>query len=191
MRYRLAALAVIAVLLVGCSSGKNSGKTASDSSTPSPRPAGSSSTAAVTLPTHVLDCAAKTATSTPPAARQDLVNVSVDAASRVLFEFKDGVPGYDVKYISRPVKEDASGQDVTVAGDAVLSVVMKAASGTDLNGAATYHGPARVNGAGSVTEVVRTGDSEGVLSWAIGLRSKLPFEIRVCDKHTLLVAALP
>ena len=100
---------------------------------------------------------------------------------RVVFEFRNGVPGYDVRYADGPVLSDGAGEVVPVAGAAVLTVRMTPASGVDLSGPAygqTYTGPKRFNpGTPEVTDVVQTGDFEAVLSWAVGVRDRVDFRV--------------
>ena len=103
---------------------------------------------------------------------------------RVAFEFRDGVPGYQVRYVSRPIHEDGSGDQVEVAGGAVIEVRMEPASGFDTeaagDGAPTYTGPKRIDPATTaVTEMVRTGDHEAVLTWVIGVDRQRPFKVGV------------
>ena len=55
----------------------------------------------------------------------------------------------------------------------------------------TYTGPDRVRGDTSVvTEVVRTGDFEANLSWAIGVRREVPFRVTVLDGPARVVVDL-
>jgi len=118
-----------------------------------------------------------------PAERAYLTAVRVAATegggSRVVFEFDPLVPGYLIDYTTRPVTEDGSGKEVTVAGDAVLQVRMENASGARIEGEKvirTYTGPRRVAATGVggvVTEAVDTGDFEGVVNWTVGLRQKV------------------
>ncbi|MGI8685039.1 MAG: AMIN-like domain-containing (lipo)protein [Acidimicrobiales bacterium] len=145
--------------------------------------------------------AVATSTSTPPttgavappvsapapagAERAYLTDVRVAAAevgggSRVVFEFEPNLPAYRIDYIERPITEDGSGNEVAVAGEAVLEVRFDDASGARIEGEKvilTYKGPKRVpaTGAGGVvTEAVDTGDFEGIVTWAVGLRKKTP-----------------
>jgi hypothetical protein len=114
---------------------------------------------------------------------------------RVVFEFRDkGLPGYRVEYASPPLKEDGSGDPVAVAGNAFVVVRMDPASGFDLNsgeGELVYKGPKRLDasnvGATVVEEVVRTGDFESVLSWAVGLSSKVDFRVTTATSPSRLV----
>jgi hypothetical protein len=102
---------------------------------------------------------------------------------RVVFEFAptSAVPGYEVRYSERPVLEDGSGREVSVAGAFVVTVRMTPASGVDLSGAEarpTYTGPDRLRpGTPEVTEIVRTGDFEAQLTWAIGLADRVDFRV--------------
>ena len=102
---------------------------------------------------------------------------------RVVFEFEGEVPGYDVRYVEPPITEDGSGDEVDVAGEAFLAVVMQPASGFDLSGEGeeTYTGPTRIEGTDRGTsviqEVVRTGDFEAVLGWVIGISDRVDFRV--------------
>ena len=113
---------------------------------------------------------------------------------RVVFEFRDGLPGYLVEYVDPPVHEDGSGNPVEIDGSAVLLVRMEPASGFDLGvpeGELVYTGPRRLGGAdaGAVTvrEVVRTGDFEAVLTWAIGTNGRTPFVVTTLEGPDRLV----
>jgi hypothetical protein len=113
---------------------------------------------------------------------------------RVVFEFKNDLPGYRVEYVEPPLKEDGSGKPVSVQGNAIVVVRMEPASGFDLNtgeGVMTYKGPRRFDGAAAgtsvVQELVRTGDFEAVLSWAIGLSDKVDFRVRTATSPLRLI----
>lgn len=101
---------------------------------------------------------------------------------RVAFQFREGVPGFRASYRQRPIREDVSGREVEIDGDAVIVVEMERASGRERTGEGrpTYTGPERVQGAGTfaIREVVRTGDFEGIMTWAIGVRGRLPFRVQ-------------
>ena len=100
---------------------------------------------------------------------------------RVVFEFSNETPGYDVRYVAAPVHADGSGAPVSLAGEHVLLVRMKNALDADLSrpGApTTYEGPARVSPATpEIAELARVGGFEGVLTWAIGLNDRVDFRV--------------
>lgn len=140
--------------------------------------------------------------SAPVEPRAYLTGVRAEAlpggASRVIFEFDPVVPGYTIDYVERPVTEDGSGDEVTVEGEAVLSVRMENAAGARIDGdrvTPTYTGPARVPATGNaavVTEAVDTGDFEGVVTWALGLRKRVPaLSVSVVSGPSRLVIDVP
>jgi hypothetical protein len=113
---------------------------------------------------------------------------------RVVFQFQNGLPGYRVEYVQPPLKEDGSGKPVSVKGNAIVSVRMEPASGFDLNtgeGVLTYKGPKRIDGSSTgasvVQELVRTGDFEAVLTWAIGLSDKVDFRVTTATSPDRLI----
>jgi hypothetical protein len=120
-----------------------------------------------------------------------LTNVRVgrhEGFDRVVFEFRNALPGYRVEYVEGPLREDGSGNPVELEGSAYLVVRMEPASGFDLSvpeGELVYVGPRVLSGAeaGAVTvvEVARTGDFEGVLTWAIGVHGRTPFVVTTLD----------
>jgi hypothetical protein len=113
---------------------------------------------------------------------------------RVVFQFRDHLPGYRVEYIEPPLKEDGSGNVVQVKGSAFVVVRMEPASGFDLTtgeGVMVYRGAKRIDGGAAgtstVREVVRTGDFEAVLSWAVGLEERVDFRVRTATSPARLI----
>ena len=113
---------------------------------------------------------------------------------RVVFQFRNSVPGYRVEYVQPPIKEDGSGNVVQVKGNAFVEVRMEPASGFDLTtgeGELVYKGPKRIDAAASgtsvVRDVVRTGDFEAVLTWAIGLEEKVDFRVMTTQSPARLI----
>jgi hypothetical protein len=113
---------------------------------------------------------------------------------RVVFQFRNHVPGYRVEYVQPPIKEDGSGNVVQVKGNAFVEVRMEPASGFDLTtgeGELVYKGPKRMDAAAAgtsvVRDVVRTGDFEAVLTWAIGLEEKVDFRVTTTQSPARLI----
>ncbi len=121
------------------------------------------------------------ATNTETALLTDVRAARHEGYDRVVFAFKNALPGYDVRYIDRPVTADGSGDEVTVDGAHVVQVRMESALDADLEqeGAPpTYTGPTRFSpGTPEVVELVRTGGFEGVLTWVVGLNDRVDFRV--------------
>lgn len=105
-----------------------------------------------------------------PARLEAVQGQDLGTFDRVTFQFRADPPTLPIirsaDYLSRPVLADASGMEVPVDGGAVLRIAMSPATG------ASYTGPTRIQpGLPSVVDIVQVGDFEGVLSWAIGVRS--------------------
>jgi len=136
--------------------------------------------------------------STPPAEQGLLTNVTAtkDARqTRIVFEFRDALPGYAVEYTQRPIVQDGSGDEIEVEGDQVLLVRFEPASSFDLagrsgKGAPTYTGPKRITVGGNsdpVREVVQVSDFEAQLEWAVGVNGKRPFRVLTATDPPSLV----
>lgn len=114
---------------------------------------------------------------------------------RIVFEFAgDHTPGYRVRWADGPVLADASGEEVEVAGGAHLEVIMEPASGVDMtDGSVGYSGPDRIPVEGRtslITDLVRTGDFEAVLTWVAGAARQVPFRVLQLSSPTRLVVDL-
>jgi len=114
------------------------------------------------------------------------------AFDRVVFEFTGVRPGFRVLYTSRPIRESGSGRVIPVTGGAVLEVRMAWARSARISGGTvvrTYKGPGRLRpGTPVVTEVVKSGDFEAQLSWAIGVEDRVPFRaFALADPSRLVV----
>ncbi len=103
---------------------------------------------------------------------------------RVEFAFEHGVPGYRVVYASaaQAQTEDASGRHIPVAGAVFLVVRLSPAATARSDGSTltrTYDGPGRLPAADArhVRELVKTGDFEAVVTWAVGLDEERPFTV--------------
>lgn len=121
----------------------------------------------------------------------DVRAASHEGQDRLVFEFENGVPGYDVRYVAPPVRADGSGDEVAVAGGAVLLVRMEPALDADLtqeSAPRTYTGPIRFSPqTAAVAELVRIGGFEAVLTWAAGVDEQRPFRVTRLEEPARLV----
>src|SRR5579872_5165910 len=114
---------------------------------------------------------------------------------RVVFQFANNIlPGSDVRYVARPVHQDASGRVVAVRGSYVLRVRMSPAFDADLSkkGAPrTYVGPLRISpSTPEVVQLVRTGGFEDVLTWVVGVRDRVDFRVMALHNPARIVVDL-
>ena len=184
-------------VVAGC--GDSSDKSATPATKP---PATSATTTSTTATTGGIDplegagtaAVTRKASGTETALLERVAIGRHEGYDRVVFQFRNELPGYRVEYVEPPLKEDGSGNPVTVAGSAIVLVRMEPASGFDLNtgeGVLVYKGPRRFEGAASgasvVRELVRTGDFEAVLSWAIGLEERVDFRVTTASSPARLI----
>jgi len=177
-----------AVALAGCDSG-------SDGGTATPPPASTETTGAnVPLEQASTDPVVVSATMVETALLTDVRAARHGSFDRVVFEFRNGVPGYDVRYVARPVTADGSGAEIEVAGSEVLQIRMESALDADLtkeSAPRTYTGPTRLDpDTPQLAEVVRTGGFEGVLTWVAGTRSRAAFRVTTLESPPRLVIDL-
>jgi hypothetical protein len=197
MNARLALLAAAAAALVGCGSGdkqKQSSATVTQppaTTTQPPTTATQPSEGIDTLPT-----ASTKPVTVQPTNRDTALLTAVRAArhegyDRIVFEFANAVPGYDVRYVPAPIHQDGSGEVVAVKGAHLLRVRMGNALDADLtkpSAPQTYTGPRRFDpGMPEVAELVRVGGFEAALTWVAGLRDRVDFRATTLQSPPRLV----
>ena len=193
---RLAAIVVLAFALAGCGSGSNDNGAASPATTStSPTTTSTSPPSMQTVPDCMLSPSASASPqkSSANANRETmyLTNITPGAdecTAKVVFDFEEQAPGpgFEVSYqpASTAKIEDASGNRIEIDGDAFLVVKLTPAMTAKIDGdqvTKTYTGPRRLPGTDPITEVVKTGDFEGVVTWVIGLDSKRSFTTSASD----------
>ena len=182
-----------ALALAGCGGG---GSTSSATTTSA---AVATAAATTTAGIDPLRGAGTTPVHAPATHRQVALLTGVRAArhegfDRVVFEFRNVEPGYGVRYVRRPLREDGSGKVVPVKGAYVLRVRMENALDADLTKAGapmTYTGPRRITPrTPEIAELVKTGGFEAVLTWAIGVRDRVGFRVSTLRAPARLVIDL-
>jgi hypothetical protein len=178
----VAGVVILAASLGACSSGDDDGASTTTSTTTTSTSKATTTTSVAPFPGTTDDQAAEGHAETTVHLR--LVSVThEEGVDRVIFQFLGGAtPDVQAYYVEQPT-QDGSGDPVDVDGEAFLMVRFEPASVVDMRGETptrTDGGRDRVTGeAADVVEVVRAGDYEAVLTWAVGLTKKDPFVIRV------------
>ena len=187
MVVRVLLLTVAVLLLGGCGSRDDEQATTATSTV---------TTTTTTTTTPALDGASTAPVSWTSPITETALLTGVRAAphrgyDRIVFEFENGVPGYDVRYVAPPILADGSGDEIAVAGGAALVVRMEPALDADLtqeSAPRTYTGPTRISPSTSaVAELVRTGGFEAVLTWAVGVDEKRPFRVSRLESPARIV----
>ncbi|HEV2255242.1 MAG TPA: hypothetical protein VGS06_18835 [Streptosporangiaceae bacterium] len=83
---------------------------------------------------------------------------------------------YTARYVPQ-VTADPSGLPLNVVGSAVLQVTFSSAAGHNAKGIVTYGPAQRAYALPELTQVVKAGDFESVLSFGVGVAQKAPFHI--------------
>jgi hypothetical protein len=119
------------------------------------------------------------------------VRPSGERCPRVVFEFRDHVPGYRVEYATGPFSQCASGQEVSTrswGASAFLRVRLEPSGSVDDRARQTYAGPSDMAGSGKVLKHLKVVcDFEAVYEWIIGLDSKHAFAVTTFDGPPRLV----
>jgi len=187
MVIRALLVTIAALLLAGC--GSRDDETAATTATV---PAGTTGTgSSPVLEGAGTDPVVVTGTSSDVSLLTDVRAARHDGYDRIVFQFRNGLPGYDVRYVDKPVVADGSGEEVAVEGGAVLLVRMEPALDADLtqeSAPLTYTGPQRFTPTTTaVAELVRTGGFESVLTWAVGVDERRPFKVTRLESPARIV----
>ena len=119
---------------------------------------------------------------------------------RLSFSFRPDTteaPGFRIEYQSRDAAlvEDGSGKRLDADGSAFLVVRIDPAATADMVGSDlvfTYKGPRRFkpDGTSHVRELVKSGDFESVVTWAVGLDERRPFSVSTSSSPPQLVVEI-
>jgi hypothetical protein len=106
---------------------------------------------------------------------------------RIVFEFEDAIPGYQVEYKVPPATQGGSGANVDVEGEALLTVDLRTAQAHDDAGEATIDADEIAAGLSMIEEAKQISDFEGVVEWAVGVSGEQPYRVLELDGPPRLV----
>lgn len=95
---------------------------------------------------------------------------------RIVFQFNDRIPGYEVKYVDK-VQTCARGDTVALAGSKRVVVTFRPATAHDERGAPTVDTPNLESGLQFLRQAKQTCDFEGIVGWGLGLLESRPFRV--------------
>lgn len=178
MRRLLLVIALLGLTACGETAGDNKASGADSTTTTAPTvtpTGGTPETSTTKVPFK--GSAAPVATADTAPATLTAIDIGLhDGFERIVFRFSDHVPGLRLQPSPGPFAADGSGKPVEVDGNAFLALRMTA-NGHDEDGQPNV--PMRIRGpkGHSVVEIVRLGDYEAVLSFAIGLEAPQTFRV--------------
>ncbi|MEO8180705.1 MAG: DUF4339 domain-containing protein [Deltaproteobacteria bacterium] len=106
-----------------------------------------------------------------PALLQALRISKNDGFDRVVFEFRERMPGYRLEYLDRPVRDCGSGAVRRIDGQGRLEVRFSPASAHTEGGEPTVRARELRPALSTIREIERTCDFEGVVTWVVGTAS--------------------
>jgi LysM repeat protein len=111
-----------------------------------------------------------------------------DTLEAIAFDFDGPVPGYKVEYAATAT-QCGSGQPVALPGAGVIVVRISPAAAHDASGKSTG-APASVPGMTEVTQAKQICDSEGVVSYAVGVKAKGAFEVTTVGNRLVVAVGV-
>ena len=187
-------------VLAGCG-GDDETDSASSSATLEPAEP-SSGSATADLDDETADDGSTDAPSFPANAEPDTADMSADASvtvsdirvgrhdgfDRVVFDVGGtGTPGWDVRYVDA-ASSQGSGDEVAVAGDAILQVTLSGAGYPYDTGVEEFSGgPVSSGDTEVVTELVFDATFEGTTVAFVGTTAQAPFRVYLLDDPTRVV----
>lgn len=93
-----------------------------------------------------------------------------DGYDRIVFQFRGGIPQFDIKSATPPFTADPSGLPLTVQGSSFISITLHGGTAQTETGASSYGGPRNFHlDFPTLVNLVQGGDFEAVSTWYAGL----------------------
>ncbi|OHV20492.1 hypothetical protein BBK14_27820 [Parafrankia soli] len=108
---------------------------------------------------------------------------------RLVIEFRDRVPGYDVRYVA-DVRSPGEGAVVPLRGQAFLELVLFPAAAHDDAGTSTLTTPRTGGGLPALVQYRLTGDYEGYVHFGLGVDDRVGFRVLELSDPARLVIDL-
>jgi hypothetical protein len=111
---------------------------------------------------------------------------------RVVFEFKEGVPPYEISSVQGLILQAGSGRPADIEGNFLYAVDLKSANAHDTeSGGGAVFGEVDCAGLENVVEVEVVSDYEGQVEVGVGLKLKVTPTAQVLDDPPRLVVDFP
>lgn len=109
---------------------------------------------------------------------------------RIVFDFDDGVPGYHLEYIDKPVRDCGAGDVRPIEGDAWLEIRFTPANAHTEQGEPTIRERELFPHRRVVRELERTCDFEAVVTWVAGVAAPQRYRVFQLEAPPRLVVDL-
>lgn len=106
---------------------------------------------------------------------------------RVVFEFKEGIPGYQVRYLGETARQCGSGEEVRTDGAGQILVQLHTAQAHTEDGKPTVAERDRALGLPAIRQAKLMCDFEGYVDWVLGVAEKKPFRVMELSEPPRLI----
>jgi hypothetical protein len=106
---------------------------------------------------------------------------------RMVFEFKEGLPGYEVRYLDETARQCGSGEEVRTDGAGQILVRLHTAQAHTEDGKATVAERDRALGLPAIRQAKLMCDFEGYVDWVLGVAERKPFRVMELSEPARLI----
>jgi hypothetical protein len=106
---------------------------------------------------------------------------------RMVFEFREGLPGYEVRYLDKTASQCGSGEEVRTDGAGQILVRLHTAQAHTDDGKATVAERDRALGLPAIKQAKLICDFEGYVDWVLGVADRRPFRVMELSEPARLI----
>ena len=106
---------------------------------------------------------------------------------RMVFEFKEGLPGYEVRYLAETARQCGSGDEIRTDGAGQILVRLHTAQAHTEDGKATVAERDRALGLPALKQAKLMCDFEGYVDWVLGVADRRPFRVMELSEPPRLI----